>query len=143
MARAAGADLRELHFWVKYSLGEYLSFMWEHSGFLIRRRRIRWPASFYMRVKSTALAACHFVLLRRGRRTYELTFDEHGIVRTSDSGVTLIDWEDVSGVRAYSRGLMMVLRRGTLPIPFRCLKGDEAGILRSLVTEHKSGVTVE
>jgi hypothetical protein len=83
------------------------------------------------------------VLLRRGRRTYELTFDEHGIVRTSDSGVTLIDWEDVSGVRAYSRGLMMVLRRGTLPIPFRCLKGDEAGILRSLVTEHKSGVTVE
>jgi hypothetical protein len=34
---------------------------------------------------------------------------------------------------------MMVLNRGTLPIPFRCLKGDDADMLRALVTEHKGG----
>jgi hypothetical protein len=141
--RSAGDALCELHFWVRYSLREYVSFMWQHTGFLIRRRRIRWPASLYMRSKSTAMAALNFVLLRRGRRTYELTIDDHGIVRTSDTGVTLIEWADVSGIRTYSRGLMMVLKRGTLPIPFRCLKGNEAEMLRALVSEHKGGVMAQ
>jgi hypothetical protein len=139
VARAAGGALCELHFWVRYSLLEYVSFMWEHTGYLIHRRRIRWPASLYMRLRSTATAGFHFMMLRRGRRTYEVAIDGHGIVRTSDTGVTLIEWDDVSGVRTYSRGLMMVLNRGTLPIPFRCLKGDEAEMLRALVTEHKGG----
>jgi hypothetical protein len=38
---------------------------------------------------------------------------------------------------------MMVLKRGTLPIPFRCLKGNEADMLRSLVTEHKGGAAAQ
>jgi len=116
----AAAVLCDLHFFVRYTLREYIGFMWQHGGFLIRRRRIRWPASLYLRVKSTAGAAMHFVLLGRGKRTYEFTIDRHGIVRTS-GGVTLIDWADVTAVRTYSRGFMMVLKRGTLPIPFRCL----------------------
>jgi hypothetical protein len=135
----AGAGLCELHFLVRYSLHEYVGFMWQHNGFLIRRRRIPWPTAFHMRLKSTATAAMHFVLSGRGRRTYELTIDQHGIVRSSDSGVTLIDWADVMSLRAYSRGLMMVLKRGTLPIPFRCLKGNEADVLRALVSAHKGG----
>ena len=116
----AAAALCDLHFFVRYTLREYIGFMWQHGGFLIRRRRIRWPASLYLRIKSTAGAAMHFVLLGRGKRTYEFTIDRHGIVRTS-GGVTLIDWADVTAVRTYSRGFMMVLKRGTLPIPFRCL----------------------
>jgi len=120
---SAASALCDLHFFVRYTLREYIGFMWQHGGFLIRRRRIRWPASFYLRLKSTVSAAMHFVLLRRGQRTYEFTIDRHGIVRTS-GGVTLIDWADVMAVRTYSRGFMMVLKRGTLPIPFRCL--DEA-----------------
>lgn len=116
----AGSALCNLHFFVRYTLREYIGFMWQHGGFLIRRRRVRWPASLYLRIKSTASAALHFVLLGRGKRTYEFTIDQHGIVRTS-GGVTLIDWADVTAVRTYSRGFMMVLKRGTLPIPFRCL----------------------
>jgi len=116
----AAAALCDLHFFVRYTLREYIGFMWQHGGFLIRRRRIRWPASLFLRIKSTASAAMHFVLLGRGKRTYEFTIDRHGIVRTS-GGVTLIDWADVTAVRTYSRGFMMVLKRGTLPIPFRCL----------------------
>ena len=117
---AVVAKLGELHFFVRYSLLEYIAFMWQHGGFLIRRRRIRWPASLYLRIKSTAAAALNFVLLGRGKRTYEFTIDRHGIVRTS-GGVTLIDWSDVTAVRTYSSGFMMVLKRGTLPIPYRCL----------------------
>jgi len=52
-------------------------------------------------------------------------------VRTS-GGVTLIDWADVNAVRTYSRGFMMVLERGTLPIPFRCLSDVQVAAIRSL-----------
>ena len=123
--------LDALHFFVRYTLREYTSFMWQHGGFLIRRRRVRWPASLLLRLKSTFGAALNFVLLGRGRRTYEFTIDEHGIVRTS-GGVTLIGWEDVAAVRTYSRGFMMVLKRGTLPIPFRCLSDGQVATMREL-----------
>jgi len=123
--------LDALHFFVRYTLREYTSFMWQHGGFLIRRRRVRWPASLFLRLKSTFSAALNFVLLGRGRRTYEFTIDEHGIVRTS-GGVTLIGWEDVAAVRTYSRGFMMVLKRGTLPIPFRCLSDGQVATMREL-----------
>jgi len=125
------APLDALHFFVRYSLREYTSFMWQHGGFLIRRRRVRWPASLFLRLKSTFGAALNFVLLGRGRRTYEFTIDEHGIVRTS-GGVTLIGWDDVAAVRTYSRGFMMVLKRGTLPIPFRCLSQQQVATMRDL-----------
>jgi hypothetical protein len=136
----SGAAPCELHLLVRYSLREYVRFMWLHSGFLIRRRRIRFPHSLYMQVKSTLAAALHFVLLRRARRTYELTIDEHGIVRTSDTGVTLIDWADVSALRSYSPGLMMTLKRGTLPIPLRCMKSGEADQLRALWRRTRAGL---
>lgn len=123
--------LDALHFFVRYSLREYTSFMWQHGGFLIRRRRVRWPASLFLRLKSTFSAGVNFILLGRGRRTYEFTIDEHGIVRSS-GGVTLIDWDDVAAVRTYSRGFMMVLKRGTLPIPFRCLSEPQVAAMHEL-----------
>jgi hypothetical protein len=131
--------LSELHFFVRYTLGEYLSFMWQHGGFLIRRRRIRWPASLYLRLKSTLSAALHFILLGRGRRTYEFTIDQHGIVRSS-GGVTLIGWEDVIGVRTYTQGFMMVLKRGTLPIPYRCLSEGQLGAMKELAAARRDAL---
>jgi YcxB-like protein len=128
-----------LHFWVRYSLMEYVRFMWEHGGYLIRRRRIRWPMGLYLRVKSTLAAAAHFVLLGRGRRTYEFTIDQHGIVRTSDTGVTLIGWDDVARIRTYTNGFMMVLKRGTLPIPFRCLNANEVDAMKGIAAARAAG----
>ncbi len=136
---APPVPLSELHFFVRYTLGEYISFMWQHGGFLIRRRRIRWPASLYLRLKSTFGAALHFVMLGRGRRTYEFTIDQHGIVRTS-GGVTLIGWEDVIGVRTYSRGFMMVLKRGTLPIPYRALSEAQMGAMKELAAARRDSL---
>ncbi|UVW28207.1 YcxB family protein [Massilia sp. H6] len=138
---SAGAPVPQsaLHFFVRYSLGEYLRFMWQHGGFLIRRRRIRWPASLYLRLKSTASAALHFILLGRGRRIYEFTIDQHGIVRTS-GGVTLIGWEDVLAVRTYSCGFMLVLKHGTLPIPYRCLSDLQLEAMKELANARRDAL---
>lgn len=133
------AALCSLHFWVRYTLGEYVGFMWEHGGYLVRRRRIRWPMGAWLRFKSTLSAATHFMLLRRGRRTYEFQIDQHGIVRTSDTGVSLIGWDDVQRIRTYSKGFMMVLKRGTLPIPFRCLNKEEVSTMRGIAEARAAG----
>ncbi|WP_296944279.1 YcxB family protein [uncultured Massilia sp.] len=133
------AALCSLHFWVRYTLGEYTGFMWEHGGYLIRRRHIRWPLGLWLRLKSTLSAATHFMLLRRGRRTYEFQIDQHGIVRTSDTGVSLIGWDDVQRIRTYSKGFMMVLKRGTLPIPFRCLNKEEVSAMRGIAEARAAG----
>lgn len=119
----------ELHFKVRYALPEYVSFMWQHAGYLIRRRRIGRLASWWMLSKSTSAAALHFVFQGRSRQLYDFTIDTHGIIRTSNTGVTLVPWTDVSAIRRYSRGYMMVLKRGTLPIPFRCLSGAQSGVM--------------
>lgn len=119
----------ELHFTVRYALPEYISFMWQHAGYLIRRRRIGRVATWWMLSKSTSAAAMHFVTQGRSRHLYDFTIDAHGIIRTSGTGVTLVPWGDVSAIRRYSRGYMMVLKRGTLPIPFRCLSGAQAGVM--------------
>jgi hypothetical protein len=119
-----------LHFLVRYTLAEYTGFMWQHAGFLIRRRRVGPINSAYLRIKSTLMAAVHFILLRRGSRTYEMTIDFHGIVRVSNSGVTLIAWRDVRAIRRYRNGFLMILARGTLPIPYRCLNQDDIAGMR-------------
>lgn len=127
-----------LHFLVRYTLWEYIVFMWQHAGWLIRRRRVGRVNGGYLRIKSTLTAALHFILLRRGSRTYEMSIDEHGIVRVSDSGVTLIGWGDVRLIRRYRNGFLMVLKRGTLPIPYRCLNQDEISALRGFATTLKT-----
>lgn len=130
---SAGASVpeecNELHFKVRYALPEYVSFMWQHAGYLIRRRRIGRFSTWWMLAKSTSAAALHFVLQGRSRHLYDFTIDDHGIIRTSGTGVTLVPWGDVSAIRRYSRGYMMVLKRGTLPIPFRCLSGLQASCM--------------
>jgi hypothetical protein len=60
-------------------------------------------------------------------------------VRTSDTGVSLIDWNDVSRIRTYSKGFMMVLKRGTLPIPFRCLSGPEVEAMKVIAAARAAG----
>lgn len=126
---ATSMERDELHFKVRYALPEYVSFMWQHAGYLIRRRRIGRLSTWWLLTRSTAAAAIHFVLQGRSRRLYDFQIDQHGIVRTSGTGVTLVPWADVSAIRRYSRGYMMVLNRGTLPIPYRCLSLVQAACM--------------
>ena len=137
-ATTRGAMPFALHFLVRYTLAEYIGFMWQHAAWLIRRRRIFGVNALWLRFRSTFTAALHFILLRRGSRTYEMTIDEHGIVRVSDSGVTLVAWDDVHLIRRYRNGFLMILKRGTLPIPYRCLNQDEIAALRGFASTLKT-----
>ncbi len=128
-AATASGPPAALHFTVRYTLGEYIVFMWQHGGYLIRRRRIGRLPTLWMTFKSTWAAAFHFIVQGRARHLYEFIIDEHGIVRTNSNGVTLVPWGDVNGIRRYSRGYMLVLRRGTLPIPHRCLDAGQAAAM--------------
>ena len=120
-----------LIFTVRYSLAEYSGFMWEHGGYLIRRRRLGLLRTYLMLLKTTGSAALHFAAAGRGKLAYEFTIDDHGIVRSCARGVTLIAWDDVVRIRRYRRGYLMVLKRGTLPIPYRCLgDAERAGMER-------------
>jgi hypothetical protein len=60
-------------------------------------------------------------------------------VRTSDTGVTLIGWDDVARIRTYTNGFMMVLKRGTLPIPFRCLSANEVDAMKGIAAARAAG----
>lgn len=149
MLNAAPADLPALQegasqaglalqFSVRYTLVEYVSFMWQHARYLIRRRRIPAPASWVMLLKSTWGAALHFVIQGRSRHTYEFTIDQHGILRSGPGGVTLIKWSDVRAMRRYSRGRLLVLQRGTLPLPARCLSHAQADSLAAYAASIKA-----
>jgi hypothetical protein len=135
---AASPSPDQLRFTVRYALPEYVSFMWQHGGYLIRRRRIGRLASWWLLSKSTSLAAMHFVTQGRSRHLYDFTIDEHGIIRTSGSGVTLVPWAEVSAIRSYARGYMLVLTRGTLPIPYRCLDNVQAGAMEAFAATLKA-----
>jgi hypothetical protein len=91
-----------------------------------------------MLVRSTWAAGFHFVVQGRSRHTYDFTIDRHGIVRTGPGGVTLIGWGDVSAIRCYSRGRMLVLKRGTLPIPARCLSREQSDNLAGYAARVKA-----
>ncbi|MES2900422.1 MAG: YcxB family protein [Pseudomonadota bacterium] len=130
-ASSAAAVGDQLNFSVRYALPEYVSFMWQHAGYLIRRRRIGRLGTLWMTAKSTSAAAMHFVAQGRSRRIYDFTVDDHGIIRTSGTGVTLVPWADVTAIRRYTRGYMMVLKRGTLPIPYRCLSRTQIAVMDS------------
>lgn len=119
----------QLRFTVRYALAEYISFMWQHAGYLIRRRRVGRMATWWLLTKSTSAAALHFVTQGRARHLYEFTIDQHGVIRANGAGVTLVPWSDVSAIRRYSCGYLMVLKRGTLPIPYRCLDQVQAGAM--------------
>lgn len=137
---ATSAEPDQLRFKVRYALLEYVSFMWQHAGYLIRRRRIgRFPA-WWMLTRSTAAAALNFVLQGRSRHLYDFQIDQHGIIRTSGTGATLVPWADVSAIRRYSCGYMMVLKRGTLPVPFRCLSPVQALCMDQFATTVKAAL---
>ncbi len=128
----------ELHFSVQYGLAEYLSFMRQHAAYLIRRRRVGRVTGLWLLSKSTSAAAMHFVAQGRGKNLYDFSIDDHGIIRVCGTGVTLVPWTDVSAIRRYTRGYLVMIKRGTLPIPFRCLSSAQSATMELFVARVKA-----
>lgn len=81
----------------------------------------------------TALLATPVFLFKRRRTPVsELTIDGSTIARSAASGTFRRGWDEVTGVRSYSRGYLLLFKRGALPIPFRCLDSSQLERLRVL-----------
>jgi len=63
----------------------------------------------------------------------EFMIDGAGIERTTKQGTLRRRWDEVTSVRRYSRGYLLMLRRGAIPIPFRCLDGGQQERLRGFM----------
>lgn len=66
------------------------------------------------------------------------SIDAGGIRRESARVCLSLTWDDIDAVRTYRRGYLLLLERGALPIPFRCLSAGQASRLRALVLAHRA-----
>lgn len=83
------------------------------------------------------------VFLAKKRRMPSCAFriDAAGIERTSRRGTFVRAWSDVAAVRRYRRGYLLILARGALPIPARCLDGGKLEVFRRHARAHGRNVT--
>ncbi|WP_323143050.1 hypothetical protein [Massilia phyllosphaerae] len=167
-------DDLSIRFSVAYTLGEYLSMVREHTGFLlrhavpeVRRRRVLVPLALGTAACVLALAALladasgwmsglllaaaalafgslpgtvgfwvvllatpFFLLKKRRMPVCDFTIDRTVIARRSKAGECRRGWDEVKGVRSYSRGYLVLFERGAVPIPFRCLDAVQLERLR-------------
>lgn len=77
------------------------------------------------------LATPVFMLKKRRMPVCEFTIDRTAIARSSAEGDLRRGWSEVTSVRSYSRGYLLVFKRGALPIPFRCLDSGQLERLRA------------
>jgi len=86
-------------------------------------------------VRFWTLLLCPPVFLLKQRRMprSEFVIDGAGIERTTKQGTLRRGWDEVTAVRRYSRGYLLMLRRGAIPIPFRCLDGGQQERLRAFL----------
>jgi len=71
-----------------------------------------------------------FFLKKRRMPVCEFRVDGDGIERTSRLGTFKKTWDEVTMVRRYERGYLLMFAKGGIPIPFRCLDQQQLEQLR-------------
>lgn len=79
-----------------------------------------------------------FLFKQRRMPRSEFVIDGSGIERTTKQGTLRRRWDEVTAVRRYSRGYLLILRRGAIPIPLGCLDGGQQERLRALMAARPS-----
>jgi hypothetical protein len=72
-----------------------------------------------------------FFLKKRRMPACEFRIDSRGIERTSRLGTLARSWNEVTMVRRYRRGYLLMFARGGIPIPFRCLDQHQLERMRT------------
>lgn len=77
------------------------------------------------------------IFLAKQRRMPSCAFriDAAGIARTSRRGTLVRAWPDVAAVRRYRRGYLLLLHKGAVPIPMRCMDHAQQEAFRRLVQQ--------
>lgn len=71
-----------------------------------------------------------FYFKRRRVQRCAFHIDAAGIRRTSRTGTLVRAWADIDGVRRYRQGYLLMMGRGGMPIPYRCLDRKQQATLR-------------
>lgn len=71
-----------------------------------------------------------FYVKRRRVQRCAFRIDAAGIRRTSRMGTLVRAWADIDGVRRYRQGYLLLMGRGGMPIPYRCLDRKQQATLR-------------
>lgn len=80
-----------------------------------------------------------FYLKRRRMPRCSFRIDAAGIARTARTGTLVRAWSDIDGVRRYRQGYLLMMRRGGMPIPYRCLDRAQQVTLRRWASFKGSG----
>lgn len=125
-----------IRFSVAYGLGEYLSIVRDRLDFLARRDKPgvrRRPGGRLATAVCVAMFATPiFYMKKRRMPVCEFRIDASGIERSTRQGLFVRRWDQVEGVRRYRRGYLVMFAQGAIPIPFRCLTGEQRERLRAL-----------
>lgn len=125
-----------IRFSVAYGLREYLGIVHDHLDFLARRDKPgarRWPGGRLATTVCIALLATPiFYMKKRNMPVCEFHIDANGIERSTRQGAVVRRWDQVEGVRRYRHGYLVTFAKGAIPIPFRCLTGEQQERLRAL-----------
>jgi hypothetical protein len=76
-------------------------------------------------MKRARMPVCHF------------TIDADRIERVTAVEIYSKSWDAITGVRNYALGYLLLSPEGGLPIPHRCLDGEQAALMRALVARHR------
>ncbi|MFK3738055.1 YcxB family protein [Massilia sp. TN1-12] len=83
---------------------------------------------FWMLVLGTPL----FLFKKRRMPSCSFRIGCGGIERTSRTGTLVRAWSDVTTVRRYRRGYLLLLDKGAVPIPYRCMDKAQQEAFRKL-----------
>jgi len=74
-----------------------------------------------------------FYMKKRRMPLCAFDIDAAGIARTTRAGRLVRRWDEVKAVRRYRQGYMVIMERGALPIPLRCMTAAQQERFRALV----------
>ena len=122
---AAPPATQAIRFDVVYTLREYLDFVRDHLAFVLRRR-VGPLAGAWVALIGTPI----FLVKKHRMPRCAFRIDAHGIERETATGTLARSWAQVQAVRRYRRGYLVLLERGAMPIPLRCLDRAQEAALR-------------
>lgn len=127
-----------IEFSVSYSLSEYLSMVQDHypnalAEYYSQRGKPIKRLSRLAKLLVGLVASIAFYFKKRRMPVCHFTIDGERIQRVTPDGVLNIPWTDIVAVRRYTQGYMLQKSRGAVPLPYRCLAGDQRKLLEVFI----------
>lgn len=132
-----------LHFSVVYELREYLAIMQEHLPAGVQawqrahaktpRDRLSWSSRLALFILVPLMGTPIFLMKKRRMPVCRFSIDARGIERRTKRSTLRVAWSEVIAVHRYSRAYVIEKGNGGLPIPYRCLDGDERALLERML----------